>query len=198
MKKIALILAVCLLLSVFAACTGAKNPGQTPESQPSSSQNGTTNNTPDTPEDTGNDTPDTPDNTGSETPDNTTDETPVTGPQPAQLAGTWQRTHTEVEGDRSKNTKATITITGDTADSLVITYKDKEFPDDNFKDKKLTVKEGELYADCGNDSWYAEVASTGKYGYCLTLLPDGGLLLQCSFEFDGYPMVSYQWFAKSE
>lgn len=197
MKKIALILAVCLLLTVFAACTGAKDPGQ-PDNQPPASQDGTGNNTPDTPEDTGNDTPETPDNTGSENPDNTTDETPVTGPQPAQLAGTWQRTHTEVEGDRNKNTKATITITGDTADSLVITYKDKEFPDDNFKDKKLTVKEGELYYDCENGSWYAEVASTGKYGYCLTLLPDGSLLLQCSFEFDGYPMVGYQWFAKSE
>lgn len=122
----------------------------------------------------------------------------VAGVQPMELVGSWQRTYSEVEGDRNKNTKATVTIAGDTEESLVITYKDKEFPDDNFKNKAITCKQGALYPDCGNDDWYADVAATGKYSYSLTLLPDGSLLLQCGFDYDGQPMVSYQWFARSE
>lgn len=117
------------------------------------------------------------------------------GPQIMDLLGTWQRTHTEVEGDRQENTSATITISGDAQDSLTITFEDKEFPDDNFQDKALTAKEGELYTDCGNSLWYMEVAPTGQYSYSLTLLEDGSLLLRCYFEFDGMPMVTHQWFA---
>ena len=125
-------------------------------------------------------------------------EPPVTGPQPMDLVGTWKRTHTEVEGDKNKNTKATLTISGKSADKLTATYKDKEFPSDNFKNKALTVKDGELYSGCGNSKWFAEMAGTGKYQYSLTLLEDGTLLMQCYFEIDGAPMVSTQWFARSE
>ncbi len=116
-------------------------------------------------------------------------------PQVADLVGTWQRTYTEVEGDRNENNRATLTIT---EGEMAVTYKDREFPDTNFKNKPLTVKEGELYLGCDNGSWYAEVAPTGRDSYCLTLLTDGSLLLQCGFDFDGQPMVSYQWVARSE
>ena len=115
-----------------------------------------------------------------------------------ELTGSWRRMYSEVEGDRNENTRATITITGDSEDSLVITYQDQDFPDDNFTEKALTIQEGEIYPGCSNDSWFADVAPTGMYTYSLTLLEDGTLLLQCGFEFDGIPMVSYQWFGRSE
>lgn len=186
MKKLILLFAVCLML---AACENAPAaPLQTDPAVPTqTSQTSSQAETAPTQETTA----------PTQAP---TEETgaAVTGTQPMALVGSWQRTHSEVEGDRNKNTKATITITGDTEQSLVITYKDKEFPDDNFKNKALTCKQGALYPDCGNDQWFADVASTGSYSYSLTLLPDGALLLQCGFDFDGQTMVSYQWFARSE
>lgn len=181
MKQIAWILIACLLLTGIAGCADTN----VPEKTPAATQTPTSAPT---------------EATAAATTEATTavTEPAATGVQPGELAGVWQRTHTEVEGDRNKNTKATLTITGDTEQSLRITYKDKEFPDTNFKDKALTVKQGALYPDCGNDRWFADVAPTGKYSYSLTLLEDGTLLLRCSFDFDGQPMVSYQWFARSK
>ena len=180
MKMLALILAGCLLLSLCVGCE-QKTPAETKAPI-------TTTALMQTPTEAPTEEP-------TEAPTEAPTEPPVVGPQPTDLVGTWQRTHTEVEGDRNANTKATLTVT---EGEMTVTYKDKEFPDDNFKNKALTVKEGELYPDCGNDSWYAEVSSTGKYQYCLTLLPDGTLLMHCGFEIDGMPMVSYQWFARAE
>ena len=172
MKKIAFFMTIILLLGL-CACTQAPTPTDPSDATPAQ-------------------TTETPTETPTEAP------TQPAGPQVTDMVGAWQRTFTEVEGDRTENTKATITIEGASRDTLTITYKDKEFPDDNFKEKALTVKEGEIYPDCGNDSWYAQVASTGKVAYFVTLLEDGTLMLQCSFDFDGQPMVSYQWFARSE
>lgn len=114
--------------------------------------------------------------------------------QPMDLVGSWQRVYSEIEGDRVDNTNATITIAGDAEDRLTITYHDKEFPDTDFREKALRIRPSELYTDCGND-WVADVADTGKDAYSLTLLEDGTLVLQCGFDYDGQPMVSYQWFA---
>lgn len=179
MKKLIVLLVLCLML---AACENA--PAAPPQTDPTAPTQASQTPTQETTASTQAPTEET--------------QPAVTGGQPMELVGSWQRTHSEVEGDRNKNTKATITITGDTENSLVITYKDQEFPDDSFKNKALTCKQGALYPDCGNDQWFADVASTGSYSYSLTLLPDGALLLQCGFDFDGQLMVSYQWFARSE
>lgn len=186
MKKIALFLTLGLLLSLTAGCSLLKPMPATPDPAPSVTT---------TPETTAETT-----EVPTEAPTQAPTEAPTTvpsGPQPMDLVGSWQRTHTEVEGDRNKNTKATITVSGDSETSLTITYKDKEFSDSNFKNKSLTIQEGELYTGCGNDLWYADVSSTGKESYSLTLLEDGTLMLQCTFDFDGMPMVSTQWFARS-
>ena len=182
MKKLALLLAVCLLLTVFAGCDGA----QTPAGTEATTEPSTAATTQATTEAT------------TEATTQATTQPVIAGPQVMDLVGNWQRTHTEVEGDRNQNTNATITITGVGEDGLTVTYQDTEFPNDNFSDKALTIKEGEIYSDCGNAVWFADVASTGKYSYSLTLLEDGTLLLQTGFDYDGLPMVSYQWFARSE
>lgn len=202
MKKIALILILCLLLTGVAGCAEPTPPATSPSDGETTNQPQNPDPTEQTPTLTDPDpteqTPAATDPDPTEATEAPTEVTAPAGPQPMDLAGTWKRTHTEVEGDRNENTKATITITGASEDSLVITYKDAEFPDDNFKSKALTIEAGELYPDCGNDVWVARVASTGKYSYTMTLLEDGTLLVQCSFEFDGMPMVSYQWFVRSE
>lgn len=116
--------------------------------------------------------------------------------QPAALAGTWQSTYSEVEGDRTESTATTVIIYGDTEATLSMTYTNTEFTDNNFRDLPLTVIDGELYPGCENGSWYAETPLIGLDTYCVTLLDENTLLLQCNFEVDGYPMVSYQWFAR--
>ena len=60
------------------------------------------------------------------------------------------------------------------------------------------VSPGELYADCGNNQWMAEVYTTQdeRIHYAVTLLDDGTLLMQYRWEMDGMPMVSYGWFKK--
>lgn len=190
MKKIPLILAICLLLGLctgceiglpFATSAGTSAPTVSTES----AQEATTAPTEVTTAPT-------------EATTEATTEPVAAGPQPMDLVGTWQRTHTEVEGDKNKNTKATITVSGDTPDALIITYKDKEFSGSNFKEKKLIVENGELYSDCGNDRWVARVDIGGKYSYWLTVSEDGTLIMQVGFEVDGMPMVSTQWFARSQ
>lgn len=210
MKKLALILTVCLLLTGLAGCVEIKiNLPTQPATQAATNEatqattEATTQATTEAPTAAATEAPTeaptvAPTEAPTEAPTVAPTEPPVTGPQPMDLVGTWKRTHTEVEGDKNKNTKATLTISGKSADKLTATYKDKEFPSDNFKSKALTVKEGALYADCDNSQWFAAVAGTGKYQYSLTLLTDGTLLMQCYFEVDGAPMVSTQWFARSE
>ena len=176
MKKLVLLLTLCLAFSCLAACQ--QNP------MPVTTEATTEAATEDTTEVT------------TEATTIATTQSLLTGPQFLDLVGTWQRTHTEVEGDRNPNKNATITITGE--ENLVITYTDLEFPDSNFTQKALTFQEGTLYTECGNDNWYAQVDPVGVYRYRLTLLDDGALLLQCRFDFDGHPMVSYQWFVRSQ
>lgn len=210
MKRLALILTVCLLLAGLSGCVEIKiNLPTQPATQAATNEatqattEATTQATTEAPTAEATVTPtvaatEAPTEAPTVAPTEAPTEPPVTGPQPMDLVGTWKRTHTEVEGDKNKNTKATLTISGKSADKLTATYKDKEFPSDNFKSKALTVKEGALYADCDNSQWFADVAGTGKYQYSLTLLTDGTLLMQCYFEIDGAPMVSTQWFARSE
>ena len=113
------------------------------------------------------------------------------------LVGVWQRTHTEAEGDRMQNNNATVTISGTDADSLAFSFEDWETPNFNAEEAALQICQGQLFTDCGNDTWYAEAAS-GSYSYCVTILEDNTLLLQLTFDFDGQPMVSTQWFARSK
>lgn len=175
MKKLCIFLILCLLLTCLAACE---------EVTPTEPQTPVQSTEPPT---------EPPTDAPTEAP---TTEPPVTGPQPMELVGSWQRAYTEVEGDRNENTRATITISGDSETGLIITYKDQDFPDDNFTDKAMTLQSGELYPTCGNSQWYLQADPVDNYTYCLTLLEDGTLLLQCGFDYDGMPMVSYQWFTR--
>lgn len=119
----------------------------------------------------------------------------------AELAGTWERVWTEVEGDRNASAPGvcTVEIKQDENGSFRFTYTDKEFPEENVQDRELPVIPGELYPGCGNDQWIGEVTqvSGDTVCYTLTLLEDGTLLMLSSFEFDGQPMVSCQGFAPS-
>ena len=121
---------------------------------------------------------------------------PMTDLDPMGLVGTWQRTHTEVEGDKNKNTHGSITVSGADSGSLKLTFRDKESPNFDTEGKSLEILAGELFAQCGNDIWYGE-ATDGSNTYAITLLDDNTLLLQLTFDFDGQPMVSTQWFIRS-
>ena len=130
-----------------------------------------------------------------EAPTQVTEQEPLTDMDPMGLVGQWQRTHTEMEGDKVPNNQATIVISGADAGSLVFTFTDKESSNFDANEKPLQIIAGELYAGCGNDVWYAETA--GSNTYAVTMLDDNTLLLQLTFDFDGQPMVSTQWFARN-
>ena len=122
------------------------------------------------------------------------------GGAPIEMVGTWELTWTEVEGDRVESAPGgcTVEITTDGMGFFWLSYSDKNYPDDNFSDRELLISTGELYSDCGNNQWFAEVygASDDLIHYAVTLLDDGTLLMQYSWEMDGMPMVSYGWYQK--
>ena len=118
----------------------------------------------------------------------------------AELVGTWELAWTEVEGDRNEVAPGvcTIRITPDETGIFRFTYTNKDFPEENIRDRELTVVPGELYPGCGNGQWIGEVTKEGAdpVQYALTLLPDGTLLLQTYWEMDGMPWVSYGWYER--
>ena len=122
------------------------------------------------------------------------------GGAPIEMVGTWELAWTEVEGDRNEAAPGgcTVEITTDGMGFFWISYSDRNYPDDNFSDRELLVSTDELYPDCGNNQWFAEVygASDDLIHYAVTLLDDGTLLMQYSWEMDGMPMVSYGWYKK--
>ena len=122
------------------------------------------------------------------------------GGAPIEMVGTWELAWTEVEGDRNEAAPGgcTVEITTDGTGFFWISYSDRNYPDDNFSDAELLVSPGELYSDCGNNQWYAEVytESDELIHYAVTLLDDGTLLMQYSWEMDGIPMISYGWYKK--
>ena len=124
------------------------------------------------------------------------------GGAPIEMVGSWERTWTEVEGDRVKSASGgcTVEITTDGTGSFWISFKDKDFPEDNYTDRELLVSPGEMYPDCGNNQWIAEVYMVEdiRIKQTVTLLEDDTLLMQYSWEIDGVPMVSTQWFTRSK
>ena len=122
--------------------------------------------------------------------------------EPMEARGRWERFRTEIEGyqEDSEPGSCFIEIAGTSEDDLWISYTDREFPDNNYYDKALHVSQGELYYDCGNPIWVAEVDHVGNFGttYRLTLLSDGTLLVQNYWIMDGTPMVSYAWYRRAD
>jgi len=121
-------------------------------------------------------------------------------PEPTEMVGTWERFRTEIEGYQEEDASGfcTIVITGESEQTLAISYADRNYPDSNYQNKALTVKQGEIYNGCGNSLWLADVEFVGQYDttYCVTLLEDGTLLLQNYWEVDGIPGVSFEWFRR--
>lgn len=119
---------------------------------------------------------------------------------PMETLGRWERVCTEFEGyqEDSEPGICFIEITGTSVEDLRISYTDGEFPDNNYYDKPLHVSQGELYYNCGNPIWAAEVDHVGSYGttYRLTVLRDGTLLVQNYWLMDGAPTVSYAWYRR--
>lgn len=124
----------------------------------------------------------------------------LTAPDPTEMVGSWVRVLSEFEGYAEEDTSGnrTFVITGDSKDTLTISYTDREHPDSNYKDKTLKLSQGELYWQCGNSLWFADVEHVGPWDttYAVTLLEDGRLLLQNYWEMDGAPSVSYEWFER--
>lgn len=122
------------------------------------------------------------------------------GGAPIEMVGAWELTWTEVEGDRVESAPGgcTVEITTDGMGLFRLSYSDRDSPEDNFSDAELLVSSGELYPDCGNNQWFAEVytPSDELIHYTVTLLDDGTLLMQHSWEMDGMPMVSYGWYER--
>jgi hypothetical protein len=116
------------------------------------------------------------------------------------MVGTWVRVMGEFEGFAEEDTSGscTIVIAGNDQNSLTISYTDGDAPEYNFRNKAMTICQGELYWGCGNSLWLAEVDHEGPWGitHAVTLLEDGRLLLQNYWEMDGAPSVSYEWFEK--
>ena len=125
------------------------------------------------------------------------------GAEPVDMVGTWELAWTETEGywEEVDDSATTLVVSGESEEDLTITFIDGEFPDANFQEKALTVVNEEMYYECGNDRWLANVDYVDDYGtsFAVTLLDDGTLLMRLFWEIDdGIPMVAYRGFMKSE
>ena len=173
MKRSSFLLILCLCLSLIAAC-------------------GKTENTPTDP----------PVKAPAKPPTEPSTEPSVeTGIDPMGLVGTWEFAYTEIEGEIVEDGSATITIYGDDAENLVITYRDHLFPDESFTEKALILDMRPMYYGCGNEEWVMDVDYIGAIGnthYAITLMEDGTLCIQNRFTIEDMPMVSYQWFTRNE
>ena len=87
----------------------------------------------------------------------------------------------------------TVEIARDEAGFLRFTYSNGDFPEENVRNRELSVVPGALYPGCSNDRWFGEVAeeSGDPVQYALTLLEGGTLLLQTCWKMDGMQWVSY-------
>lgn len=116
-----------------------------------------------------------------------------------ELVGTWERTQTEVEEyvEETPAGQVTVQITGSSEDNLLISYQDKEFPDDDYSDKALfIIPNGDLWW-YGDVEWFAQVNHTGNFGQTFTMaIVDDMLVIQNYFEVDGAPCVSYETFRR--
>ena len=137
---------------------------------------------------------------GQEIPTRFLEERSLDAPDPMEMVGAWQRFRLEVEGyaEEDNSRSCTINIQGETRDTLTISFTDRNYPDSNYYDQPLLVKQGVIYQGCGNQLWLADVDYVGPWGttYTLTLLEDGTLLVQNYFLLDGAPSVSYEWFER--
>ena len=119
---------------------------------------------------------------------------------PMGLVGKWQRTQTEVEGDVNKTPagQVTATIKGKDKSSLRMTYKDKEFKDDNFEDRSLFIMPAE--DGTGPDDWEAQVNYTGSGDlsmiWTVTLVDADTFELEILWHVDDVPMASYSTFER--
>ena len=127
---------------------------------------------------------------------------PVVEGSPMDMAGTWERAYTEVEGDRVETAPGTciIVIAGESEDQLSISYTDREFPEQSYADKALHIVPDPEYTIFEQAVWVMEVEHTGPFGtsFLIALLEDGTLLVQNYWEMDGMPMVSHEWFRRVE
>lgn len=128
------------------------------------------------------------------------DEGQLTGGAPMDMAGTWERTWTETEGDRVESAPGgcILRIETDGMGFFWASYTDRDFPDENFTDREMLIVTGELYPGCSNNQWLALIYADGDelIHHAVTVLDDGTLLMQDSWEMDGMPMVSYGCYRK--
>ena len=192
MKKIALILVFCLCLTMFVACDETTKDEKKSDKKPITSPIGT-------PEEDATEPVTEP--TMETEPEDPTEPEEVSMLDPMEVVGTWEFSYSEVEGYITQDGSSTIIISGDSVENLTITFRDHDYPDEDFTDKALILDMRPMYYGCGNENWVLDVDYVGQIGdttYAITLLEDGTLVKQNMFTIDGMPMVSYQWFVRGE
>ena len=116
------------------------------------------------------------------------------------LIGSWKRIGVEVEGDVNDGGNCTITITGTSKDDLKISYDDKDFTDNSFSDKTVTIVDSGSDTDLSEGEWYAVIDHVGPFEttYDFEIAEDGTLVFYNNFEIDGAPAISVEIFEKAE
>ena len=121
-------------------------------------------------------------------------------PEPTEMIGTWEKTHTEIEGDMTETEPGECIIQIESAASagLLMSYTSRDFPQNNFKNELLTIDMREMYIGCGNNEWVADLDYVGPWDttHSFTLTSDDILIKQNYFLLDGAPTVSYEYFCR--
>ena len=121
-------------------------------------------------------------------------------PEPIEMIGTWEKMYGEVEGETIEVEPGTCTIEIKSAASagLLMSYTSVDYPDNDFYDELLSIDMRELYFNCGNGAWVADVDYAGPWEttYAITLTWQDILIKQNYYLLDGAPTVSYEYFRR--
>ena len=121
-------------------------------------------------------------------------------PEPIDLIGSWELAWTEVDGYQIDEEQGTrwIEIYSAASGDLLMSYGSWEFPDNDFYNEILMIDLREMYPDCGNREWVADLDYVGPWDttYTVTLTTDDILIKQNFFLLDGAPSVSYEYFRR--
>ncbi len=118
------------------------------------------------------------------------------------MVGKWELGWTEVDGyiDDSEAGMKTLTITGTDEENLRATLVDGISSNMSFSSRLLVIDIGEVYSGCGNNTWVAYVDYIGNddLEYKMALLEDDTLLVQMTWNQDGYIGSACAWYVRAD
>ena len=120
-------------------------------------------------------------------------------PAPEDMVGIWERTHTEVEGDKQETPagECTLWVTRTEA-GFCLDYTDKNYPNYDLNALPMTLQTPNDWSCFSGCDWVCVTEETEGITRYVAMTKPNVLLLVNYFTVDGAPAISYEWFARGK